>query len=267
MNNVAIFSVPRSGSTWLGQIFNSLPNVLYRFQPNFSYSFPHSLNELSDSDAINNFYNELISSTDMFVNGKISISGKGNVEFIKDDVSTLVWKEVHNIYITNILLKHTSTKVIGLVRSPFSVISSWIMIPKEFNPNWSVLKEWREANLKNGESTNNFFGYEKWKEITKLFLELENQFPNQFCLVNYDDLLINTEMEVARIFKFCNLEMQQQTRDFLTQSSGKHDADAYSVFKSKKDDLQWKKTLPQFIIDEISKDPDFIELNKIFHWI
>ena len=37
MKNVAIFGVPRSGTSWLGQIFNSSPMVAYRFQPLFSY--------------------------------------------------------------------------------------------------------------------------------------------------------------------------------------------------------------------------------------
>lgn len=39
MHKIAIHSVPRSGSTWLGEILNSSANVKYCFQPLFSYKF------------------------------------------------------------------------------------------------------------------------------------------------------------------------------------------------------------------------------------
>jgi len=265
--NIAIFSVPRSGSTWLGQIFNSLPSVVYRFQPNFAYSFPYYINDTSDNFQIENFYNELLESTDPFVNGEISISGKNNIEFKKDEIKALVWKEVHALYLTKTILQNSTTKVIGIIRSPFSVIASWIKIPREFDPNWDVNEEWRFASLKNNGSPNNFFGYEKWKETVMLFLELREQFPKQFYLVNYEDLLKHTEREVSIIFDFCGLEMHGQTREFLLKTKESNEKDAYSIYKSKKDDCSWKESLPKFIVEEICLDPDFIELNEMFHWI
>ncbi len=39
MNNIVIHSVLCSGSSWLGEIINSSPNVLYQFQPLFSHEF------------------------------------------------------------------------------------------------------------------------------------------------------------------------------------------------------------------------------------
>ena len=44
---VAIHGVPRSGTTWLGSIFDSSPNVIYRNQPLFSYAFKSYLSEHS----------------------------------------------------------------------------------------------------------------------------------------------------------------------------------------------------------------------------
>ena len=36
---ISIHGVPRSGTSWLGQILDSSPKVRYKFQPLFSYAF------------------------------------------------------------------------------------------------------------------------------------------------------------------------------------------------------------------------------------
>ena len=44
---VAIHGVPRSGTSWIGEIINSSPNVLYKFQPLFSYALKDFLTTFS----------------------------------------------------------------------------------------------------------------------------------------------------------------------------------------------------------------------------
>lgn len=266
MNYLSILSVPRSGSSWVGQILNSSPQVLYKFQPNFSYSFPSNLEKDTDEKKIIEFYENLRKTNDPFVNGKVSISGKSNIEFKKSFCETLVWKEVHFLFLAQTLLEKSDTKVIGLIRSPFAVISSWIKIPKEFDPSWNLTEQWKTANLKNSDFDFNYFGYEKWKEVTQLFISLKQKYPERFYMLQYENLLADPKAEVEKLFSFCNLEVTSQTLGFLTKSTSNNDTDAYSVFKSKKTDDQWKKELPQFIIDEIKMDPEFQSLNKIFKW-
>jgi len=149
-----------------------------------------------------------------------------------------------------------------------SVINSWLKAPKEFKKElgWSIKEEWKSAPQKNDNKPEEFNGYNKWKEVCIIFLELKEKFPNRFYLVNYDDLVKSTEFEVRRIFKFSGLDFTKKTESFIKQSTAISDRDAYSVFKQKKDDLDWKKTLPKFIVDEIKNDPDFRQLNKIFQW-
>ena len=55
MNTIAIFGAPRSGTTWLGQLFNSSPNTLYRYQPLFSYEFKDYLSESNTKQNIKQF--------------------------------------------------------------------------------------------------------------------------------------------------------------------------------------------------------------------
>ena len=59
MQRIAIHSVPRSGSTWLGQIFNSSSLVIYKYQPLFSYAFKGRLSPQSTNNKIVQFFDEI----------------------------------------------------------------------------------------------------------------------------------------------------------------------------------------------------------------
>jgi len=56
MKKIALHSVPRSGSSWIGQILNSSPKVNYKFQPLFSYAFKGYLDENSSRERIDEFF-------------------------------------------------------------------------------------------------------------------------------------------------------------------------------------------------------------------
>ena len=132
MKNIAIHSVPRSGSSWVGQIFNSSQDVNFRFQPLFSYTFKDYLNQKSSLNDVNTFF-DLINKSD-------------------------------------------------------------------------------------------------------------------------DDLLANTIEEVENIFNFCNLEIREQTANFLIQSSRVNQDDRCSVYKRKIKDDTWRNTLNPRIVEAITKD-------------
>ncbi|HMN04882.1 MAG: sulfotransferase domain-containing protein [Flavobacteriales bacterium] len=267
MNQIAIFSVPRSGSTWLGQIFNSHPEVLYRFQPNMAYSFPLTLSESSTEAEIQAFFEALRLTEDPFTTARISISGKPNPQFAKTSPTTLVFKETHYLYIIDNLIRNSGTRVIGLVRSPFATMNSWIKAPKEFHPEWDLEAEWLDAPKKNLGNPRNFFGYNKWKEGALLFLELQGKYPDRFMSVQYERLLAEKLPAVESLFRFCGLSMTEQTRAFIARSESKDDAqDTYSVFRTKTNDLAWKNGLPTFITEAIMADPEFQTLNKHFCW-
>ena len=268
MNKLAIFSVPRSGSTWLGEIINSSPDVLYRFQPNFAYSFKLELNENSNSEEINNFFRHLEDCNDDFVNGRLSISSKTKeYHFRKHNPNKICFKETHFLNVIENLIQNSDIKVIGLVRSPFAVLNSWLKIPKEFDSKWSIVEEWQVANKKNEKKNTHFFGYNKWKESCFLFLKLRDEFPDKFHLINYQDLLEKTYYTVERLFQFCEISCSIQTQEFLSKSTEHQNPDAYSIFKKKEDDFSWRGVLPAFIEHKIKTDEEFIFLNNIFKWI
>ena len=206
MKRVAIHAVPRSGSSWLGQILNSSEKVCYRFQPLFSYAFKDFLNEHSTKKEILTFFDKITRSNDNFLlqTDKIN-SGEYPIFRKEESFAHVVYKEVryHHI-LENILKQDQEIKVIGLIRSPFAVISSFLNSPREFRKDlgWKESDQWRYAEKKNLNRCEEFFGYEKWKEVYFLFKRLASEYKDRFCLVNYDSLVKDRCNEVERIFEF-----------------------------------------------------------------
>ena len=264
MQQVAIHSVPRSGSTWLGSIFDSHPSVCYRYQPLFSYGHKGRLTTGSTKEDINNFYKEISNTVDEFVL-QVDAKKRGIVpNFEKlDSYSHTVYKEVryHNI-LKNLLERSDSTKVVGLIRNPVKVIDSWFHAPKEFRADlgWRIEDEWYEAAKKNLNKVEEYNGFLKWKEAAYLFEELASDYPDRFRLVIYEDLVENSESVVHDLFEFVGLGMQKQTQEFLRLKIEK--ADAYSVYKVRTKTSKEKYNLPQHIVDRIYDELSGTTLQK-----
>lgn len=263
INNVALFGVPRSGTTWLGQIFNSSPSVAFRYQPLFSYEFKDRLSDRSTKHDIDEFNNDLLDAKSNFVLQKETLSGQPNIGFHKEEITTLVWKEVRYLKLIDNIVRKSDTKVILLTRHPGAVLNSWLSIPKEFDASWNPLNEWRLALKKNDGKDENFFGYEKWKEAVALFIKLEREFPKQVMIVKYEDLNNDSIAVTERLFDFVGLNIEQQTKDFIAASKSSSDNDPYGVFRQKQDINQWKDKLDERIINELIRDLERFEPAKI----
>jgi hypothetical protein len=265
MQNVAIFGVPRSGTSWLGQIFNSSPNVIYRYQPIFAYSFEDTLSANSSSKDIRGFHKNLLATDDDFVCQKKNVSANDAPQFSKGKTTHLVWKEVRYLNIIEDLIQQSSIKIIGIVRHPCGVLKSWMKAPKEFNKEWDIVEEWRYAQKKN-EEKNDFYGYERWIRATQMFTELEKSYPNKFKTVVYESLLKEPNLITKEMFSFAGLRYTHQTKSFLQKSTQTASDDPYDVFRKEKTGQEWKNELPSDIINKILSDERFKELNKYFKW-
>lgn len=257
-SKIAIHSVPRAGSSWLGQIFNSSPNVNFIFQPLFSYTFKSFLNENSSQNSIYDFFNKIAISDDDFLTQKENIRNGKYPRFLKKEPSNfVVYKEVryHNI-LKNMIAKTSDVKLVCLVRNPIATIDDWLNTPREFRKDlgWNEIEEWRFAKKKNWDRPEEFNGYEKWKEATNIFEYLQKKYPERVCIVEYKKLLENSLQETQRIFNFCGIELENQTINFLSESNKKHNNDPYSVYKSITEDTKWKNSLNPLIANEILKD-------------
>lgn len=259
MRRVAIHSVPRSGSTWLGAIFDSHPDVIYKYQPLFSYRFKDRISPKSSAKEIQQFFKELADVNDDFLDQVPAKKEKIVPKFGKDEKpGMIIYKEVryHHV-LENLLEKDPGIKVIGLIRNPLATLYSWLKAPKEFRADkgWKESEEWRFAEKKNLNRPEEFNGYEKWKEVANLFEKLNNRFPDRFYLLKYCELLKQTENTTITLFDFTGLSITDQTVSFIRNSRKKEVNNAYGVYRKKRRDDQWRGNLSfeivQYIIDDL----------------
>ncbi len=147
-------------------------------------------------------------------------------------------------------------RLIGIVRNPLSVMHSWFSAPREFRTDlgWVKSKEWLYAPSKNQNRPEEFFGFEKWKEVAKILLRLESQYPKRVKLIRYEDLLRDTGGVVRDLFQFTELGISQQTLRFLKESREYNGTGFYSVFKNEDTSKKWEKNLDKTIVEAIRKD-------------
>jgi hypothetical protein len=252
MKKIGIFGTPRSGTSWISHIFNSHPDVVLRFQPLFSYGHKGRLSEFSSAEEIQAFFEEIINSQDPFA--RMTTEAQKNYPVFKKSAlpTHIVFKETRYLHIVeNILTKCNEVKIIGIVRNPLAVISSWMSAPREFNQGWNINNEWRVAPSKNKNRPEEFFGFNKWKESAEVFLRLENQFPRQFFLLRYAELNKDPLGITKKLFYFCGLDICGQVEGFLSASKSRHDIDPYSVYRANASDDSWQSILPEKIAKTI----------------
>ncbi|MAA79118.1 MAG: hypothetical protein CL916_07635 [Deltaproteobacteria bacterium] len=232
MFKIAIHSVPRSGSTWLGEIFNSSHNTKYCFQPLFSYKFKDFLSPTSTKVEVNTFFKQLAQTTDGFILQKEQRSVGTLPTFSDGEISHVVYKEVryHHI-LKNLCNLQSGIKLVLLIRNPIAVMNSWVNSPKEFNPSWNIDEELLFAPKKNLSRKEESYGLQAWIDTTKLFEYLAATFPNDVILIRYSDLKGNTVQTTKTLFDFCHLTYDEPTETFLDKSQTTFVSGTYSVFR------------------------------------
>jgi hypothetical protein len=262
---VAIHGAPRSGTSWLGQLFNSSEHVAYRYQPMFSYAFKDRLNDHSSAVEIDQFFDDLLATSDDFVlqRGSASLSGYC-LEFQKSEVTHLVYKEVRYHHLLEHLLTTCSRMhVIALVRDPRAVMHSWFRAPKEFELDWNPFEEWRNGLRKNNGKPENWYGYERWKELAQLFLRLKRMYPLRVEIVRYESLVSDPIRTLSDLYQTCGLQMTKQVESFISESRARNDDQPYGVFRrSRSTTTAWLGQLPSQISHAIESDLDGTHLQQ-----
>lgn len=253
---IGIHGLPRSGTSWVGEIFNSCPSVAYRYQPLFSYAFKDYLATDCSAKNLDSFFKEILETQDPFV--LCSDERKKGLlpRFEKTKINTIVYKEVryHQI-LPKLLSLNTGLKLVLVLRNPMAVVSSWLLAPREFRKDlgWVEMEEWRYAPKKNLNKPEEFNGYEKWKEASSMFLDMKEQYPEDVYLLHYGTLVSQKQAVVNEMFQFVGLPMSEQTMSFLMNGYRSPDANPYSVNRWVNVDAKWEKEL-SLEIQEIIRD-------------
>jgi hypothetical protein len=243
---VAIFGCPRSGTSWLGQLFNAHEAVAYRYQPLFSYEFKDWFGRHGVTAA----------SLDSF--GDALLDAKS--DFVLQDLrppkvpplTHVVWKEVrYHALMRELAALPGLHKLIYLHRPAVDVLNSWYQAPKEFRAGQDIHAEYLDAPSKNTDPCE-YNGFNRWKESLALALAAKAALPDKVMLVSYDRLRADPLGQLSSLFDEVGLAMSDQVREFIVASTSKHDDDAYSVFRSREAEI----TLPGDIAQHLRDDAE-----------
>jgi hypothetical protein len=183
-------------------------------------------------------------------------------KFHKTQPTHIVYKEVRYMNILyNLMRRSESVFLCAVIRNPLSVTNSWLRAPREFRRDlgWDEQEEWRYALKKNLNRPEEFHGYEKWKEAANIFLQLKARYPSRVHVAQYSKFLTDVVEESEKLFGAVGLELTDQTREFLRQSSSSANSSPYSVFRADQRDDKWKTELhpriAQQIVDDLKGSP------------
>jgi hypothetical protein len=230
---IGLHGAPRSGTSWLGALFDSHARVAYRYQPFFAYAFRGRVDARSNAADIARFFDDLYATDDAFVtqSGDARLA-RSAPTFLKEPATHLVYKEVrfHDL-IEPLLRAMPDAKYIGIVRDPRAVLASWFNAPREFKTEWTRSAEWRHAPGKNAGLAENWFGFERWRELANLFVDLEKRYAERFRIVRYEALVADPSNVLDALFRFAGLAAGEQTARFIADSTSKDDEDPYGVYR------------------------------------
>ena len=253
---VVVAGAPRSGTSWLGQILESSPSAVLRFQPLFAYAFKDVVNADSTREEYARFFEDIYASNDAFLLQTMRKEESAHATFEEaTDPEYLAIKMVRYHYLLRRMLRDfENLKVVGIVRHPCGVINSWLRAPREFPKGADQRKEWRFGAYKNQGREEEFFGFYKWKEVAHLYLDLQEQYPDRMRIVQYEGLVYFPVRETLRFFKFVGLPFTQATSAFLETCHATHQEGTYAVFKDKSVAERWRSQLDPYIAREIVQD-------------
>lgn len=248
---VAIFGCPRSGTSWLGQLFNAHEAVAYRYQPLFSYEFKDWFGEHGVSaESLEAFAQALLGAQSDFV---LQALRPPKVQ----PPTHLVWKEVrYHALMPALAALHGLHKLVYLHRPALQVVNSWYQAPKEFRAGQDIHAEYLDAPSKNTNPCE-YNGFNRWKESLALALAVKAAQPEKVVFVSYDRLRADPPGQLAALFSAVGLALTDQVRGFIAASTSQHDDDAYSVFRSREAEI----TLPEDIVRRLRCDAEAVELS------
>ncbi|MFT6896479.1 MAG: hypothetical protein ACJA13_000881 [Paraglaciecola sp.] len=249
---ILICGMPRSGTSWLGQIFDSSPEVAFRMEPLFAYCFKNCINNNSSIDNIIKYFNNVYLTDDSFILQSENRATGSYPSFNKNEEhKILVVKTTrHHELLERYLLSIDNLEIISIIRHPCAVINSWINTDREFSSKeCHVEKDWKNGGCRKT-GVGEYWGFNDWVNVTKLHEDLHRKYKN-FNIVKYSDLLADSYNVVGNLFELTGIAFSQQTKGFLTECNTKHNNDPYSVFKNKLVIDAWKKSLPEKISEEI----------------
>lgn len=259
-----ISGMPRSGTTWLSQIFASSPNVRLKFCPLFSYEFKNALNEQSSTEEWKNLFKEVYQTRSEYLDQDY-LRKQGLIPSFPERRANprhLIIKSTRFHNLTPYILQlDEQIRFVYIVRQPCASLYSWLTSPYEFPEHADPMEEWRTGHCrKNGPGE--FWGFDDWKKVTSQALELSRQYPRRFRILRYEELVLDTKKFTKELFNFFGIAYEKQTDDFIRLSQSRHDDNRRSVFKNPGLKKNWQGGLDPSIVSTCLEELAGTELEQ-----
>jgi hypothetical protein len=250
---ILLTGMPRSGTSWLSQIFDSNPHVRFRLSPLFSYEYKNRLNESSSFQDWEAVLQGAYRSSNEFMDQTVRRNlGQYPVFPVKDDnPPCLAIKDTRFHNLTERALELLpALRVVAIVRHPCGAIHSWLTSRGEFPATADPLREWRTGQCRKT-GYGEFWGFDDWRAVTTMHLDLAERFHDRVYIQRYEELVNDPAREGARLMEFAGLEFHPQTRDFISKSHSLHNPNEYAVFKNRSVAVRWQTELSPVIQETI----------------
>lgn len=261
-SNIYLLGMPRSGTSWLSQIFDSCPETRFRLSPLFSYAFKNRLNEKSSREEWEAVFIGAYGAKNTFME-QTERRSAGQYPSFSQKVPVppfLVIKDTRFHNLTPRMLElFPDVKLVAIIRHPCGAINSWLNAPREFPADADPLLEWRTGRCRKA-GYGEFWGFDDWKNTTRMYTELADVFPNNVIIQRYEHLVQDCVSETKRLFDFCGLSYTDQTANFLKECHLKHVDNEYAVYKDPSVKDKWQAELMPEIRDAIIEELTGTEL-------
>ncbi|NNU81782.1 sulfotransferase [Halovulum dunhuangense] len=254
---VFLLGMPRSGTTWLSQIFESAPEVLMRLSPNYSYALKNKLDGKSEVEDWRECLRQAVNSNqDPFMTQNWRRE-KGELEWIEKDFSIIERLFIKDTRFFDLYLRSVElfkdAKIAFIIRHPCGHLNSWRK-SKEFPAGKDFLSHWRDGAGRRSEGPGEYWGFDDWKRAARMFLEAQASRPDQVLVFRYEDLVASPIETTSTLFDFMNLKMSEEVASFLKRSHSRHDSNVFSVFRSPEVAQSWRSELPDEVKIEVMND-------------
>jgi hypothetical protein len=254
---VVVTGMPRSGTSWVGQIVESCPAVRYKMSPLFSYEFKNAVREGACREDWEQLFRDVYETSGEFLDQTHRRKLGEYPSFVErmeqPPVLALKFNRFQNL-VEELLMLFPEMRMVSVVRHPCGAIHSWLTAPSEFPLHADPLMHWRSGAVKKS-GYGDYFGFDDWKWVTRLHVRLAKERPGQFRIERYEHLVERPLEGARRILRFLDLPFTAQTRGFVRDSHKKMVPGDYSVFKSPAVKDRWRYELNpeirQAIIEEL----------------
>ena len=264
---ILIISTWRSGSSFLGQLINSVPGVFYSYEPLFFFE----LYEGSKSKLIQSLFKCRFAADYLqHVNGVTKGGGDYFMsrnwrvwsacqhdrslcyqpEFVRKicshfpihliKVVRLRVKEIEK-FLTNQSISKNNWKIVYLVRDPRGVMAS------RANLTWCHERAQVCLNPKQHCS-------EVLDDLTRIE-RLENSNPGLFSVIKFEDFTANIQLETKKLFQFLDIPITRLVRTFLSThtNSDRENDDPSATYRHTKDvGSRWRSQLSHDVASNVT---------------